>query len=73
MWPIIGSLAVCIVVFIVEFPSLRKLKQYKEMTLFISLIAVSLTIYTMQTLHVPIPNPLDFISMIIEAFGLAIG
>lgn len=55
----------------VEWPSLWKRKQFREMAAYGLLTAASLTIYSLQSLHVQLPNPLDWIASLYRTFGLA--
>lgn len=72
MWAIIGSLVVCLIIFFMELPTLWKQKQFKEMSLYLLLILTAMTVYILNNMHVSIPNPLDWMTVIIEQLGLAI-
>jgi hypothetical protein len=70
MWTVMGCAIIGIFVVLLEMPKLHKLKQYKELFLFSVLVAASLAIYMMVDLHVPLPNPLVWITIVYEWFGL---
>lgn len=59
-------------IFMWEFPSLWKSKQWRELGCFAVLLAVGFCLAVMHSLNVNIPNPLDGITKIYEPFAHAL-
>ncbi|MDQ8735187.1 hypothetical protein [Paenibacillus sp. LHD-38] len=64
MLAIAGILTVSIAIAILEVPALRKKKWKKELWVFSVLLLIGAGLSIAQSLHVKIPNPLDWISFI---------
>jgi predicted cation transporter len=73
MWPIIGAAAACMLILAVELPAMRKGKQYKQMAVFFILTVTSVTLYTLEVLHVRLPNPIAMIAQVYKNLGLTLG
>ena len=66
MWPILGILAVTVVIIFVEVPALLKKKLKKELWVFFMLLTFGVGVSIAQSLGVKLPNPLDFIKFIYQ-------
>ncbi|AZN41302.1 hypothetical protein [Paenibacillus albus] len=49
---------------IYEYPRLRRARQFKELTVFTIIIVCGLMLSIALKKHLPIPNPLDFITAV---------
>jgi hypothetical protein len=66
MLAVIGVLAVCLVIIMIEVPPMRKKGQKKELGLFSVLILLGACLSIGASLHLPIPNPLDGLNYIFK-------
>jgi hypothetical protein len=66
MLEIVGVLAVCLAIIMIEVPPMRKKGQKKELGLFSVLILIGAGLGIGASLHLPIPNPLDGLSYIFK-------
>ncbi|RBW67331.1 hypothetical protein [Bacillus taeanensis] len=66
MWPIIGILAAGIMISAIEIPPLLKQKQKKELITFSILLLFAISLSIAESLRLPIPNPLDWITTIYQ-------
>lgn len=69
MWPIVGILAVAILVIYIEVPSLLKKKQTKELWVFSVLLFIGVVLSILESLQIELPNPLDAITFIYKPFS----
>jgi hypothetical protein len=61
MFTVVGSLAVAVLLIIVEVPALRKKKANKELWAFSILLLFGTTLTIIQALDIQVPNPMDLI------------
>lgn len=64
MWAIMGVLATGMLVTALEAPYLWRKRLYKELILFGLLLLAGVLLGVLQSLGVPIPNPLDAITLL---------
>jgi hypothetical protein len=64
MWPIFGIIATGILISAIEIPPLLKKKQKKELIVFSILLLFAVALSIAESLRLPIPNPLDWITAI---------
>jgi hypothetical protein len=69
MWAISGILATAGAIFIYEAPALFKGRFMKELWLFSILLVVGTVLSILLSLHVELPNPLDWIITIYQPFS----
>ncbi|MDR6882467.1 hypothetical protein [Bacillus sp. 3255] len=69
MWAIPGILAAAGAIFIFEAPALFKGRFMKELWLFSILLVVGTVLSILISLHVEIPNPIDWIIIIYKPFS----
>ncbi|CAH1193110.1 hypothetical protein PAECIP111891_00490 [Paenibacillus allorhizoplanae] len=69
MWAISGILAAAGAIFIYEAPALFKGRFMKELWLFSILLVVGTGLSILLSLHVEIPNPLDWIITLYQPFS----
>jgi hypothetical protein len=61
---IIAAIIVSVLVILYEVPRLSKKKLWKELWVFSVLLAIAVMLNVAESLHIPIPNPLDLITII---------
>ena len=59
MWLSIGFITAAVVVFMYEFPAMRKAKQYKEITVFTVLLFVGTLLNVLRFAGIALPSPMD--------------
>lgn len=64
MWSIAAILLVVAAIVYLEAPALKKAKRMKELYIFSFLVAAGGLLGILQSLEVPLPNPLDWITAI---------
>jgi hypothetical protein len=69
MWAISGILATAGAIFIFEAPALFKGRFMKELWLFSIVLVVGTVLSILLSLHVEIPNPLDWIIAVYQPFN----
>ncbi|HZH58782.1 MAG TPA: hypothetical protein VEY70_04225 [Metabacillus sp.] len=68
MWSIVGILLIGLIVFIIDVKPLIKGKNYREISIYSSLLLSGLALSSLLILKVRIPTPLDFITAIYRPF-----
>nr|WP_170312353.1 hypothetical protein [Paenibacillus sacheonensis] len=53
-----------VIAVVYEYPRLRRAKQFKELWLFMILLAVGVLLSVAEELHLPIPDPLNWLTAI---------
>lgn len=66
MWTIIMILLASTVIAMLEIPTLRKKKQYKDFVVFCCLLLVGTILSIAQSLRMKLPNPLDLITFVFQ-------
>ncbi|TKH03695.1 hypothetical protein FC682_16665 [Peribacillus simplex] len=69
MWAIIGTVFTGAIISYFEIPQLIKNKCWREISVFILLILVGMTLSILLIKDVTIPNPLDWITKIYNPFA----
>ncbi|MDQ6418798.1 hypothetical protein RB620_05030 [Paenibacillus sp. LHD-117] len=69
MVAIAGIIAAGALIALIEAPSLWKKRQIKELWIFSLLLLTGIGIGIAQSLHVTVPNPIDWISYIYSPIG----
>ncbi|RJE86101.1 hypothetical protein D3P07_18630 [Paenibacillus sp. 1011MAR3C5] len=64
-----GILATAVVIAMLEVPGLRKKRQVKEIWLFMILLLFGTGVGIAESLHLPLPNPLDWVSYVYRPIG----
>lgn len=64
MWSISGIVIAGGIIAWIEAPYLVRKKRFKELGFFIVLLLVGVTACILQALRVPLPNPLDWITIV---------
>lgn len=66
MWTIISILLASTVIAMLEIPTLRKKKQYKDFVVFCCLLLLGTILSIAQSLRMKLPNPLDLITFVFQ-------
>lgn len=66
MWTIIMILLASTVIAMLEIPTLRKKKQYKDFVVFCCLLLLGTILSIAQSLRMKLPNPLDLITFVFQ-------
>lgn len=66
MWTIVMILLASTVIAMLEIPTLRKKKQYKDFVVFCCLLLVGTILSIAQSLRMKLPNPLDLITFVFQ-------
>ncbi|WP_261302040.1 hypothetical protein [Paenibacillus andongensis] len=69
MWTIAAILLAAAAIAILEIPSLMKKRQYKEFVIVCCLLMLGTFLSIAQSLHMKLPNPLDFITFVFQPFS----
>ncbi|KQX45982.1 hypothetical protein ASD40_19345 [Paenibacillus sp. Root444D2] len=69
MWNIAAILSITTVIAILEIPSLLKKRKYKEFVIVCCLLLLGTVLSIAQSLHMKVPNPLDFITFVFQPFS----
>lgn len=64
-----GILATAVVIVMLEVPGLWKKRQVKELCLFSALLLLGIGVGIAESLHIPLPNPLDLVSYVYRPIG----
>ncbi|MDQ0063814.1 hypothetical protein [Paenibacillus harenae] len=64
MWLIVGVVLLSILLIRLEVPALLKKKKIKELWLFSLMLLGGIMLTIAKVAHLPIPNPLDFITWV---------
>lgn len=66
MWTIVMILLASTAIVMLEIPTLRKKKQYKDFVVFCCLLLVGTILSIAQSLRMKLPNPLDLITFVFQ-------
>ncbi|NOU70824.1 hypothetical protein GC098_05165 [Paenibacillus sp. LMG 31458] len=66
MWTIIMILLASTVIAMLEIPTLRKKRQYKDFVVFCCLLLLGTILSIAQSLRMKLPNPLDLITFVFQ-------
>ncbi|MFF2890318.1 hypothetical protein [Paenibacillus sp. NPDC057967] len=64
-----GILTTAVIIAMLELPGLWKKRQVKEIWLFSILLLLGTGVGIAESLHIPLPNPLDWVSYIYRPIG----
>jgi len=68
MVSIISVLMIAVGIFVIEFPSLKRKRYHREIWLFSVLLVLGTGGAIAWTLHVPLPSPFHFLSLVYKPF-----
>lgn len=69
MWKIAAILVATAVIAILEIPSLKKKRMYKDLVIFCCLLLLGTLLSIAQSLRMKLPNPLDLITFVFQPFS----
>jgi predicted neutral ceramidase superfamily lipid hydrolase len=69
MWTIIAILLTSAAIAMLELPSLKKKRLYKEFVIVCCLILLGTILSIAQSMHMNLPNPLDLITFVFQPFS----
>ncbi|WP_274653104.1 hypothetical protein [Paenibacillus humicola] len=68
MWVMVGILSAA-AIFLIEVPNLFKKRLMKELTVFLFLLLTGTALSILLSLHVKLPNPVDWLTFIYQPFS----
>lgn len=69
MWPIIAIVLVTVAIAAIEVPGLRRKKRTKELWVFTILLLLGAGLTIADSLQMPLPNPLNWITYVYRPLG----
>lgn len=69
MIAIMGIVAAAAVISLLEVPGLWKKRHMKELSLFLILLMLGTGIGIAQSLHIPLPSPMDWLAVVFGPIG----